>query len=351
MKKRLKGFLKEGIISHKDQGPKPFKLITSLYNEPNDKRIQEYITCMKRNLAHPLIDEIYVLYDSSKDNDKNHILKFLEDNNVNISYITSRPTYRYCFEYASKTFPNSRVILSNADIFFNETLTLLDNFDLNNTILTLSRWKLLKNEDGEMVKQLKIFEVITQCKICGHQRRLHRKEDIEHCEYSPPCWEAYKCKAKLKDLKILPGKTADYKGYSQDTWIFQTPFAITFRCDFELGMFHCDSFLNYHLLNSGFKVYNPCKDIQCCHLHQSEVRSEDYLQCIRNDDKRLAEEKKKGNLQAGIPWSTLSCCSLSLMRIRMKLEVLIIKLKFRMSMIPFLKEAVAAIEKGLKSFL
>ena len=183
-------------ISHK------YKLITTLYNEQNDKRIQEYITCMKRNLTHPLIDEIHVLYDSSKDNDKNYILKFLQDNNINISFIASRPTYRYCFEYANKAFPNFRVILSNADIFFNDTLTPLNNFDLNNTILCLTRWNLIENGNIEMFKQLEIYEVITRCKICGHARWLYRKEDIEHCEYSPPCWEAYKCKAKLKDLKI-----------------------------------------------------------------------------------------------------------------------------------------------------
>lgn len=306
---------------------------------------------MKRNLAHPLIDEIRVLYDSSKDNDKNYILRFLQDNNIRISFITSRPTYRYCFEYANKTFPNSRVILCNADIFFNQTLSLLNNFGLNHTVLCLSRWNLLKNNDEGMIKQLKMFEVITRCKICGHKRWLYRKQDIEHCEYSPPCWEARRCKAKPEDLEIFPGKTADYKGYSQDTWIFQTPLAITFRCDFELGMFHSDSFLNYHLLNSGLKAYNPCKEIQCCHLHLSKVKSEDDLQYIRDDAKRLIEEEKEGNLMAGIPWSNLNLYSLLLMRIRMRLEVSILKLKYQMSMIPFLQEVAAAIGKGLKSFL
>jgi len=45
----------------------PFILITTLYNETNHERVKEYITCLEKNLRHPLIDKIHVLYDTTKD--------------------------------------------------------------------------------------------------------------------------------------------------------------------------------------------------------------------------------------------------------------------------------------------
>ena len=36
----------------------PFILITTLYNETNHERAKEYITCLEKNLRHPLIDKI-----------------------------------------------------------------------------------------------------------------------------------------------------------------------------------------------------------------------------------------------------------------------------------------------------
>ena len=121
---------------------KQFVLITSLYNETNEARRQEYITCLKNNITHPMIKKIHIIYDKAKDDKNNNfrtVLKNLamqEPKKLKITIISGRPSYSYCFELANTKYPNSSVILSNGDIFFNETLQTLDNYDLTGKMLS-----------------------------------------------------------------------------------------------------------------------------------------------------------------------------------------------------------------------
>ncbi|NIO79505.1 MAG: glycosyltransferase [Candidatus Aminicenantes bacterium] len=209
-----------------------YKLITTLYNEKKRKRIKEYSKCLKINYNHALIDEIHVLYDTNKDDAgrKSRLLKFLEKNpGIEKVYIKGRPTYEEMFNYANSKFPESRIIICNADIYFNETLVLLNDVDLVNTFLVLSRWDVVSGEKARLI----------------------------HDRFN------------------------DFNYMSADAWIFKTPLNINFTCDYRLGTMFCDSFLNSQLFKSGLNVYNPCFDVQACHLHKDweEVKlrkSKDY---------------------------------------------------------------------------
>jgi hypothetical protein len=194
-----------------------FKLITTLYNEKHEKRYLEFMTCLEKNLKNPSIDTIHVAYDISKDDANGSvILNYLTSKNIKISYISERASFGDLFEIANKEYPNSKVIVSNADIFFNETLTLLEPYDLRNKFLALTRWNV--RGDGTLVE---FFA----------------------------------------------------RGNSQDTWIFQLPLP-KFEIDsIKLGILDCDLAIAYQACKSGLILFNPSLSIQCCHLHLSEMRN------------------------------------------------------------------------------
>jgi hypothetical protein len=229
----LPGIRGEAARPVKPSAPKPkYTLITTLYNEQNPKRVKEYIQCLKRNRRHPSIDGVHVLYDTQKDapGRQSRLSRFLEKTpGITKRYITSRPTYEEIFEYANANCPGTRIIVCNADIYFNETLALLNNIDLENRFLALSRWDVVSGEKARLI----------------HDR------------------------------------LGDFNYMSADAWLFKTPLDINFTCDYRLGTIFCDSFLNAQLFKSGLKVYNPCFDIQACHLHKEWKeakleKSEDY---------------------------------------------------------------------------
>ncbi len=201
-----------------------FTLITSLYNESEQERIDEYIVCLEKNLAHPLIETIEVFYDTAKDDpvaDKNQILQYLKSKNVIIHYITKRPTYQDCFDRANSTYTGKKIIIANADIYFNETLDLLETYDFTNKFLALTRWNLLPDNTLEI--------------------------------YMWP------------NNKPAIG--------SQDAWFFTAPLRTFEDAVISIGVPHCDGRLAYEAKKVGLQVLNPCLTIQCCHVHASGIRN------------------------------------------------------------------------------
>lgn len=206
-----------------------FKLITTLYNETNEIRCLEYITCIEKNLKHPLIDTIHVIYETTKDKAAgNKLLDYLKSKNIKITYTPERPSYGVFFELANKEYPHCKVIVSNADIFFNETLNNLALYDLRNNFLALTRWDV--TQDGSL----------TEC--------------------SP-------------------------RGTCQDTWIFQTPLPIFENTTIKLGTWGCEHAIAYQAQKSGLFIANPSRSIQCCHLHLSAYRTGTQISSYKNEGK------------------------------------------------------------------
>ncbi|HEV2600760.1 MAG TPA: hypothetical protein VGT41_00545 [Candidatus Babeliales bacterium] len=234
-----------GLLANIDNG---FVLITVLYNETNAERIAEYIECFERNRMHTSIDSIHVIYDTVKDEGNNVILDHLIQSGVAISYVQGRVPYAYCFDLANRLYPNRRIILSNADIYFNDTLTLLDRYDFTDLFFALTRWDV--RQDGS----LEIFK-----------------------QYN-------------KEGKFWP----DASIRSQDVWMFQTPLRAFNRSDIFMGTMQCDSRIAFQAASSGLAVINPCLTIQCCHLHLSDVR---------NYDK--SDRYTEHHLMQGVAWSQL----------------------------------------------
>jgi len=198
--------------------PEPLKLnlLICIYNETNKHRANEYIYCLKKNLAHPMIKQIHVSYDTSQDKQlKGNLLRWLQRRQIPITYQEKRQTFGDCMRLANELFPDDYVIISNADIYFDKTLSQLKKQYIDGQFLALTR------------------------------------------------------SAESKD-KIRPQKNL----FSQDTWIFKTPFRNTEHLNLAyVGQWFCETHLCPVVVqNEKLMLYNPCLDIHCMHKHKLRLR-------------------------------------------------------------------------------
>ena len=188
-------------------------LLTALYQDPDPARRGELLECLRRNLAAAELGEIHVFLEDAVI--AAELQSHPEFNSARVRPVQQnrRVTYRKLFDYANSQLTGKRVIIANADIFFDETLALLDGHDLSGELLCLSRWDV--QADGSATL-------------------------FEH-----------------------PG--------SQDAWIFRAPIR-PFFCEFYLGLLGCDNRLAWEAQRSGLKLSNPGRSIKANHLHLSQVR-------------------------------------------------------------------------------
>ena len=62
----------------------------------------------------------------------------------------------------------------------------------------------------------------------------------------------------------------NYKGGSQDVWIFRGRIRPTLKANFPIGFPGCDNRLAFVIDKAGYEVKNPCEQILCWHNHKSE---------------------------------------------------------------------------------
>ncbi len=219
-----------------------FVLFTTLYNEKKELRQNEFIFCLEKNLHHPSIKKIVILYESKE---KQDFLKKLEDlenfqKKVEVIFIEERPTFEQFFNLANIFYRDEKIIIANADIHFDNTLDLIYKRQLKNKLLALTRYD--RTENGEY--------------------ELHDNDCLV-----TPC---------------------------QDSWIFLAPIK-SFFCGFQLGILGCDPALAYAALKAKLHVLNPSRTIKTYHVHSSNIRtytsSDNYDQIFPFASLRLVEWK------------------------------------------------------------
>lgn len=187
-------------------------LLTGLYQDPDAGRRAELRECLRRNADNELIREIHVFNEDVASVDvKSDPVLSLEK--IRLIQHGRRLMYRDLFNYANQNLGGRNVVIANADIFFDESLALLESHDLSGKLLCLSRWDV--RADGSTVF-------------------------FEH-----------------------PA--------SQDAWIFRAPIR-KFRNDFHLGLPGCENRLAWEAKHAGLKLSNPSRSIRANHLHLSHVR-------------------------------------------------------------------------------
>jgi hypothetical protein len=189
-----------------------FNLITSYYESTNNKRQNELKQCLINNVNNQYIQKIYLL------NDKNYNLEFITDKTkIEQIIVDNDSKNRLKFSYAVNFINNNLIgeicILSNSDIYFDETLKNLIDYDMDNKFLALSRY---------------------------NNRFL-------------------------------------YNNYlSQDSWIFKSPLQIDInQINFPFGTIGCDNIFAYIVHKHNIDVSNPSKTIKSHHLHASKYRTYD----------------------------------------------------------------------------
>lgn len=189
-------------------------VLVGLYVDASAERLREFLTCIERNAANPKIAAVHVFVeDAIEPGDLVTQYPQLASPKVRLVPHGKRVTYRDLFAYANRELPGRRMIIANADIFFDHTLSLLDHYPLAGRLLCLSRWDF--HDDGS--------------------------------------WRLF-----------------DFDR-SQDAWIFQTPIA-EIDCDFHLGLLGCDCRLAWEAEHAGLVVSNPSRSIRAYHLHGSGIR-------------------------------------------------------------------------------
>lgn len=130
-------------------------LITSLYNETNMVRLNEFMISLNFNLKNHNIKEIIVFYDVS--NGSNIFLNELFKNHkITIIRIDNRPTYKEM----SDVIPLNEIgIICNADIIFDDSLENIFNYNLRSNIIGLTRWDFISEETA--IPRLQNEEVMT----------------------------------------------------------------------------------------------------------------------------------------------------------------------------------------------
>jgi hypothetical protein len=189
-------------------------LLTGFYLDPDPARFGELLECLRRNALNEIIEEIYVVAQEQVV-PSDLVASFSQAARSKLRVVPQRGrlTFEHLFAYANALGAGWRVVIANADIYFDNTLRRLVNFDLSGKLLCLSRWDV--QGDGS---------------TCF----------FEHAA-------------------------------SQDAWIFETPMR-AFRCDFRLGVPACDNRLAWEAERAGLAVSNPSRSVHANHLHLSGVR-------------------------------------------------------------------------------
>lgn len=189
-------------------------LLTGFYEDTDINRQKEFLECVRRNLANDQIDEIYLYIEEPFGIDRVLITyPLLAASKVRLIPHGQRVTYRALFAYANRQLSGRRIIIANADIYFDHTLEDLNGYNLSRKLLCLSRWDV--------------------------------QPDGFACHFDHPA--------------------------SQDAWIFQTPIR-EFACDFHLGVPGCDNRLAWEAQRAGLALSNPSRSLRAYHLHLSQVR-------------------------------------------------------------------------------
>jgi hypothetical protein len=192
---------------------------STYYKSDNEERPKEIKQRLINNFNNKYIDKIYLL------NDKIYDLSFIEGYQYKIiQYVVDndnkkRLGFDYAINYINNNFKDIITILSNSDIYFDETLKELVNYDFEKKFLAISRY----------------------------------------------------------NNNILYNKAS-----SQDTWIFKPKVNINLSdCDFKFDILGCDNRIAYIFMKAGYKVLNPSKTIKTYHLHNSNFRTNKEIKQLK----------------------------------------------------------------------
>ena len=242
-------------------------LVISLYNESKISRCIELLYCLRQNLNNDHISKIHILLETSKKDNYfiSDCINLLKNEKIKVTLFNRRPLFDDYFDYCNKHI-HGTAIIANSDIVYNKTL-----------------------EHVNHIQQCE-FYVLTRYQKYGDKFKLiHFSEDIE-----PP-----ENKNIFNKINI----------FSQDTWIFKSPMEYKLDIPLFVGSMFSDSFINYRLLNSSYKVYNKSYFIESYHVQCDTSLSESFTKTQQQNEWKKLHMKinyETTNFLCGVPLQKLN---------------------------------------------
>ena len=225
--------------------------ITSLFDESKPERLREYLYCIQENSKH--FDTLFLFYEKSSGLLYQELKKLLGDTvywkKIIFCIYQERPTFEFLFDTADILFPKSIVCVSNADIAVDESIKKITLDKLEDSFFAISRHEVdinTKTSTGLILNQLGIPNT-----------------------------------------------------FSADMWVYSSPRQYKFKADFPIGTFHCDSFMNYYIDESGYKLFNPCLDVNLYHIHDPVFNSSEE-KAIKQKEEIDTKLQKEVDFNGGI---------------------------------------------------
>lgn len=214
LKKTIRKFIEKKQYNSKNI------LVISLYNETNPLRKSEYEIALQSNLQSGLFEKIIVFYDVTFGFDHT-ILIYAKNPIIQFVIIQSRPSFFELFDYTNKITNQigNLAVISNADIIHTKDLNKLDNFNMDQRLITLTRWDFI---DEQTIKP------------------------------------------RMQNNKIMES--------SNDTWIFRIPMDIKMFDNDEfkkikIGNWNSDGAIKYFSKENNIEINNFCLEIKNLHIH------------------------------------------------------------------------------------
>ena len=187
-------------------------LLVNFFKSNNDERNQEYLFALDRNIDNEYIDTIFLFVE-----DISHV-EGIESEKVKIVELDSRPTFQDIIDFGNKELKGQQCIISNTDIFMDDTLSHVKDNDISNLFLSLTRWDV--KTDGTI-----------------------EYYDVEN------------------------------KGWTQDTYIYESPIDIK-DANFFVGLPGQENRLAYLAYEAGLNVINPSLLVIIKHFHLTDYTSD-----------------------------------------------------------------------------
>lgn len=197
--------MKSDIKAHKNS----IHLIVQYYRCATPERQAEIDTCLRNNLLNPYLTAIHLLTEEQFD-----LSQFPNHDKIVQTVIGERLTFERAFQYVNETDSEGQKIwaLSNADIYFDETLKFVDWKNLEGVVYALTRHEV--QADGSI---------------------------------------------QLVDAAFAHG--------CQDAWFFRNPLPLArMFTSFPLGVSGCDGRIAHEFIQVGLKVINPSLKVTAYHF-------------------------------------------------------------------------------------
>lgn len=243
-------------------------LITTFFECKNETKYKEWIHCLEKNIHDESIEHVVLFLEGFSNimntEDLKKMFNITDIQKLRLVKISTRPTFYDLFEYANNNFKNKTIMISNSDIYF-ENLKIITNLDMNNVILSLSRYSYTL--DGELS-----LPSATCSTYPAKKYKIH--DYIKYSSANNVYYEKY----NTDSLKKYDSCYTYANEHTADCWAFQTPIKIDERYkEIFIGTFVCDNKLTKLFVDKtkyeGYKFENPCLSIKAIHYDFSTSRN------------------------------------------------------------------------------